>query len=207
MLRIVSGVLLLLTCSVPFIVHAQEAAAPASALTADYPTRQPGMFIQSSSWIELPGAMPFKTKTAHGIAAGFSYGLVPAKVVAEYQGDHAVAEVNPGQPVICICHIISLPGQPVIVRLHPKKNARELDGGRMIVYPVTGGSKMADANKSDLIAVDVSQPDPQVWLVRPHEPLGPGEYALMLGTQNINIYPFTVTEVPASGPGTAKSVP
>jgi hypothetical protein len=78
------------------------------------------------------------------------------------------------------------------VRLHPKKQSRELDGGRMIVYPVVGGSKMADANKSDLIPVDVSHPDPQVWLVRSQIPLEPGEYALMLGTQNLSIFPFTV---------------
>jgi hypothetical protein len=89
------------------------------------------------------------------------------------------------------------------VRLHPKKLSRELDGGRMIVYPVVGGSKMADANKSDLIPVDVSQPDPQIWIVRSQSPLEPGEYALMLGTQNLNIFPFTVVSpsTPPSGPG------
>jgi hypothetical protein len=159
----------------------------------------PGIFIQSSTWKDIAGQMPAKTKAAHSIAAGLSYGLVPAKVVAEYEGGHASTEVEPGQPVLCICHILSLPGQPVIVRLHIKKNARELDGGKMIVYPVVGGSKMADANKSDLIPVDVSQPAPQVWLVHPQLALVPGEYALMLGTQNINIYPFSV----AAASGTA----
>jgi hypothetical protein len=158
----------------------------------DYPMDRPGIFIQGSTWKDIAGEIPTKTKAAHSIAAGLSYGLVPAKVVAEYEGDHAPTQVEPGQPALCICHILSLPGQPAIVRLHPKKNARELDGGKMIVYPVVGGSKMADANKSDLIPVDVSHPDPQVWIVRPQLVLTPGEYALMLGTQNINIYPFTV---------------
>jgi hypothetical protein len=90
--------------------------------------------------------------------------------------------------------MVSLPGQPVIVRLHAKKGARELDGGRMTVYPVVGGSKMADANKSDLIPVDVQQQDSQIWLIRPQSTLPPGEYALMLGTQNLSIFPFTVGE-------------
>jgi hypothetical protein len=89
----------------------------------------------------------------------------------------------------------------VLVRLHPKKGARELDGGRMIDYPVVGGSKMADANKTDLVPADVSQPEPQYWLIRPQSPLEPGEYALMLGTQNISIFPFTV--LPPSHPSPA----
>lgn len=114
--------------------------------------------------------------------------------MAEYDGDHAPTQAENAQPILCICHLISIPGQPVIVRLHPKKTSRELDGGRMIVYPVIGGSKMADANKTDLIVVDVEHPDPQVWIVRPQSTLTPGEYALMLGTQNISIFPFTVPQ-------------
>jgi hypothetical protein len=168
--------------------------------TADYPMDRAGVFLQTPDWKDVKGEMPTKTKAAHGLAAGLSYGLVPAKVVAEYEGEHAPAQVSAGQPIVCVCHIISLPGQPVIVRLHPKKGARELDGGKMVVYPVVGGSKMADANKSDLIPVEVAHPDPQVWLVRPQMALGPGEYALMLGTQNVNLYPFTVTGDAGSSP-------
>lgn len=191
MLRMIPGVLLLLVCAAPAVVCAQDTA-PASSFNTNYPTDRAGVFVQGSSWTELPSAMPYKTKAAHGFAASLSYGLVPAKVVAEYKGDHAAVQVDSGRPVICVCHIISLPGQPVIVRLHPKKGSRELDGGKMIVYPIIGGNKMADANKSDLLPVDVSQPNPQVWLVRPQAPLPPGEYALMLGTQNLSIFSFTV---------------
>lgn len=193
----------ILTCGFLFsavivsgVVRAQDQTAPAPATTAgfpsDYPMARPGVFIQGSAWSEVQNQFPAKTRAARGIAASFSYGLVPAKVVADYYGERSATQTDLSHPVLCICHIISLPGQPVIVRLHPKKDMRELDGGRMIVYPVVGGSKMADANKSDLVPVDVNQPDPQVWLVRPQVPLPPGEYALMLGTQNINIYPFSV---------------
>lgn len=167
-------------------------------LTADYPTNRAGVMIQSADWAALANQFPAKTKVAHALAAGLSYGLAPAKLIAEYDGDHAPTQVELARPVICICHFSSIPGAPVLVRLHAKKGARELDGGKMIVYPVVGGSRTADANKSDLIPSDVFQPEAQVWLVRPQSPLEPGEYALMLGTQNVNIYPFTV--VPPSSP-------
>jgi hypothetical protein len=191
---LVIGLLLIASSVLPGI-HAQDqqALGSGSGLTADYPMNQAGVLIQSGQWTVVANQNPAKTRTAHGIAASLSYGIVPAKVVAEYDGEHAQAQVETVQPILCICHIISLPGDPVLVRLHPKKGSRELDGGRMIVYPVVGGSKMADANKSDLIPADVSHPDSQVWLIRPQSPLLPGEYALMLGTQNISIFPFTVS--------------
>ena len=169
-------------------------------LTADYPRDRPGVFVQTMDWIPMAGVTPVKTKAKHGIAASLSYGAVPATVVAEYAGLHAQVQIEPGQPMFCLCHLLSLPGDPVIVKLHAKKESRELDGGRMTVYPVVGGSKMADAKKSDLVPVDMSQPENMVWLVRPKEALAPGEYALMLGTQNMNVFAFTVAaEVPANG--------
>jgi len=188
----VSGCFLFVAFAASGAMFAQNQPSQATSFAADYPADQSGIFIQSASWIAIPNAMPAKTRAARGLAASLSYGAIPAKVVAEYAGEHAFAQVSARQMVICICHVLSLPGEPVIVRLHPKKDSRELDGGKMIVYPVVGGSKMADANKSDLIAVDQVHPDPNVWLVRPQSPLAPGEYALMLGTQNLNIYPFTV---------------
>jgi hypothetical protein len=194
--------LAVMTATVAFSQDQSPQSAPANAsLVSDYPMDRPGIFIQDSSWREIANEMPAKMKTAHGVAASLSYGVVPAKLVEEYGGEHAATQVGSAQPILCICHILSLPGQPVIVRLHPKKGSRELDGGRMIVYPVVGGNKMVDANKSDLIPVDQARPEEHVWLVRPQSPLAPGEYALMLGTQNINIYSFTVTATPAESTG------
>jgi hypothetical protein len=186
--------LLLMATAAVSSIHAQAQAAPTSApaFTSDFPLDRAGIFIKDTQWSPVANQSPSKTRAARGFAASLSYGLVPAKVVADYSGEHALNQTNDGQPVLCICHILSLPGDPVIVRLHSKKNARELDGGRMIVYPVVGGAKTADANKSDLIAVDVSHPEENVWLIRPQATLIPGEYALMLGTQNVNIFPFTV---------------
>lgn len=166
----------------------------------DYPVNQAGILIQNSPWTELANQNPTKTKLARGWAASLSYGVVPAKIVAEFDGEHAATQVQIAQPIVCICHFISLPGAPVLVRLHAKKGARELDGGRMIVYPIVGGSGVADAKSTDLIAAEVSHPDSRVWLIRPNSPLDPGEYALMLGTQNMSIYPFTIAP-PADRPG------
>lgn len=194
--------ILLIASSTLACIHAQNPQSPGSdsALTADYPRDKAGVFIQNTQWTAVANQYPAKTKAGRGIAASLSYGLVPAKVVAEYDGEHAPTETETAQPIICICHIVSLPGDPVLVRLHPKKGSRELDGGKMIVYPVVGGSKMADANKSDLIQVDVSHPDPQVWLIRPQLPLEPGEYALMLGTQNMSIFPFSMVLAKSPSP-------
>lgn len=185
--------------SVVEIPKSPATTAPVSA--ADYPTNQAGVLIHSSGWTALNSQMPARIKNHNGIAAGLSYGLVPAKVISVYAGLHAPTQVEFVQPTICICHIISLPGDPILVRLHSKKNTRELDGGKMIVYPIVGGSRMADAAKSDWIPADISHPDPQVWLVRPLSPLPPGEYALMLGSQNVSIFPFTVLS-PSASPGT-----
>lgn len=165
---------------------------PISVASADYPMDRPGIFVRDLKWVEIPNQSPAKTKVGRGFAASLSYGAIPAKLIAEYAGDHARTHVSSAQPVLCICHLIGLPGDPVLVRLHPKKDSRELDGGSMVVYPVVGNSKQIDAKKSDLIPVGVLQPEAHVWLIHPESPLDPGEYALMLGTENLNIYPFRV---------------
>jgi hypothetical protein len=187
-------------------MRSQNEAATEKGLNVHYPENQAGVLMQGTQWTGkewtiLANQNPVKMKTARGFAASMSYGLVPAKVVAEFAGEQAPTRSGSAQPVICICHIVSLPGDPVLVRLHPKKGIRQLDGGRMIVLPIVGGSKMADANASDIIPADLSHPEPQVWLVRPQSPLAAGEYALMLGTQNMSIFPFSVRlpAVPENG--------
>ncbi len=194
MRRFVSlGIFCLAVAAAWIEIHAQnpspqpDSASPAFA--TDYPADKAGIFIRSTSWEPLTDQTPTKAKITHGYADSYSYGTVPAKVVvAEYDGEHATIQVDAGEPTICICNLATLQGQPVIVRLHVKKGSRELDGGRMI------------ANKSDLIPVDQLQQDSHIWrdahiwLIRPRSALPPGEYALMLGTENLSIYPFTVAE-------------
>ena len=206
MQRLLLCSLFLLGLAIPGAACAQTQTPPSAAgqssLAADYPQEEGGVLIQDSSWKNMPNQVPAKTRVAHGIAASLSYGLVPGKMVAEYEGAHAPIEVGAGQPTICICHLLSIPGEPTIVRLQPKKGARELNGGKIIAYPLVGGSKMEDAAKSDWIPAVQEHPDPHVWLIRPQSPLPTGEYALMLGTQNLSIFPFTV--VASGSPAAAK---
>jgi hypothetical protein len=159
-----------------------------------------GVLVQNGNWTVVANQNPFKTRVGRGLAASLTYGAVPTKIIAEYAGEHGATQIENTLPVFCLCHFSSIPGDPVLVRLHAKKGLRELDGGRMVVYPVIGNSKMADANKTDLVPAEVTRPDSQVWLIRPTAALEPGEYALMLGTQNISIFPFSV--IPASARST-----
>ena len=89
------------------------------------------------------------------------------------------------------------------MKLHPQKGMRELDGGKLAIL----GAKMADAAKTDLVPVEVSHPNGTVWLVRSQEALPEGEYALMLGTQNMAVFPFTISAASndASNPAAARS--
>ncbi len=163
-------------------------------VTAEYPRDRVGVLILTVDWVSVPSQAPVKSHLKHGLAPTFTYGIAPATAVSDYDGLHAQVEVPPGQPVICICHVLSLPGDPVIVRLHPKKNLRELDGGNLHIR-----GKVEEAEKNDLLPVNVTQPENMVWLIQPQDALPPGEYALMLGTQNLSIFPFTVA-APKSAP-------
>jgi hypothetical protein len=200
---LLSALLLVALSALPStLAQDQPKSASGPELAADFPLDRAGVLIQGDGWVAVANQNPTKTKVGRVWAASLSYGAVPAKIVAEYRGEHSSTQVENVQPVLCVCHFASIPGDPVLVRLHAKKGIRELDGGRMFVYPVVGNSKMADANKSDLIPADVSHPNPQVWLIRPQIQLDPGEYALMMGTQNMAIFPFTVA-TPSAHPGGA----
>lgn len=161
---------------------------PPSSFTTEYP-EDTGVLIENSGWIEVPDETPSDSRVKRAIVHAFTYGAAPAKAVSIYDGARAQVRIRPSQPVLCICHTPSLHGAPVLVKLHPKKASRELDGGRL--PPI--GAKIVQAADNDLVAVDVLRPENNVWLLRPSEPLPPGEYAVMLGTQDVIIFPFTVS--------------
>ena len=174
------------------LVSAQNDSAQATppAVTDQYPATQVGVLIYGAEWTEMLSAAPAKLRTKHGLAPMLTYGVAPAAMVAEYEGAHAPVRIEPGRPVICICHVLSIPGAPALVRLHiNKKNVRELDAGKLHIGP-----KAAQAESADLIPVTVSQPENHVWLIQANQALPAGEYALMLGVQNMSIFPFTVAE-------------
>lgn len=153
----------------------------------EYPKEDYGILIDSSGWTEILPDPPAKSHVKRAIAASLTYGAIPSRLMAEYDGPHADVQLLSGRPILCVCHVPRVLDPPVLVRLHTKKNSRELDGGRIIL-----GGKIGEATKRDLIEVEVSRPETAVWLIQPREALPAGEYALMLGTQNMNIFPFTV---------------
>jgi len=165
------------------------APAASSSSAADYPKNRAGVMIEGPDWPSLDAAMPSKTRAKGGIAQSLSYGAVRGTMVADYNGEHAAVQIKPGRVQICICRMMSLPGDPILVKLHPLKGMRELDGGKLPIL----GAKLAEAGKSDLIPAEVSHPDSTVWLVRSQDPLPEGEYALMLGAQNMAVFPFTIS--------------
>jgi hypothetical protein len=179
---------------------ASASSAPSSP-TPDYPTDRAGVLIQSSDWASIDATMPSKTRAKGSIAQSLSYGAVRGTAVADYNGDHAAVQIKPGRVLICICRMISLPGDPLIVKLHPQKGGmRELDGGKLPIL----GSKMTEATRSDLIPAEVLHPDSYTWLVRSQDALPEGEYALMLGAQNMAVFPFTISAATSDSANSAK---
>lgn len=161
-----------------------------SASEVEYPRDDNGILIYSAGWTEILPDLPAKSHVKRAIAASLTYGAIPARLVAEYDGLHADVQLLPGRPILCVCNVPEVSVPPVLVQLHPKRNFRQLDGGRI---PMLRG-KIGEATKSDFIEIDVSRPEGAVWLIQPRQALPPGEYALMIGTQNMNIFPFTVLE-------------
>lgn len=168
---------------------AGDASTDSSSAAPDYPANRAGVLIQGSDWVALETATPAKVRAKGAIAQSLSYGAVRGTAMADYAGEHAAVQIKPGRVSICVCRMLSMPADPILVRLHPLKGMRELDGGKL---PVLGG-KVADASKNDLIPVEVTHPDSSAWLVQSQQPLPEGEYALMFGTQNLAIFPFTVS--------------
>ena len=160
-----------------------------------------GVYVRDSEWGELFDVAPSRVRVKRGVLHAVTYGTVPADLVAEYEGPHSQIRVTAGRPVICICHLPPSVTQPVIVQLHIYKDTRLLNAGRLPVL----GAKVAEAKESDLVPIDIHrQRKNMVWLLQPRLELPAGEYAVMLGAQNLEIFPFTVTDkvakssVPAS---------
>ena len=161
---------------------------------AEYPNDGASVLVGNSRWVDLSEAFPSKIRTKRGLIGSLTYEAIPAAVIAEYQGQHAELQVETRRPVFCICNVPSIQGGPVLVKLHPKKDSRELDGGRVPVL----GAKIAEAKHSDQVPTEAVQPENACWLMRPRKDLVPGEYALMLGTQNMSIFAFTIAN-PSGG--------
>jgi hypothetical protein len=177
------------------LAPAQDKPGTASPAPSNFPAEYPNdgaSVLVDSGWVALSQELPSKTRTKWGLVSSLSYGIVPAAIIAEYSGRHAGLQVETRRPVFSICNVPSFAGAPALVRLHPKKDSRELDGSRLPVL----GAKIAEARHSDQVPTEVAQPENACWLMRTREDLPAGEYALMLGTQNMSIFAFTIANPP-----------
>jgi hypothetical protein len=170
---------------------------------AEYATDGVGVFVENSGWEDLSQEIPSKIRTKGGLAGSLTYGVIPAVAIAEYSGQHAELQIETRRPVLSVCNFPSFPCGPVVVRLHPKKDLRELNAGRIPVL----GAKIAEAKQSDVVPTEMAQPEGACWLLRPREDLPAGEYALMLPTQNFAIFAFTIANPPSANPATALKKP
>jgi hypothetical protein len=169
---------------------------------AEYPDDGASVLVDSG-WVALSQELPSKTRTKRGLVSALSYGVLPGAIIAEYPGQHAEVQIENRRPFFSICNVPSFPGAPALVRLHPKKDSRVLDAGRLPAL----GAKIAEAKQSDLVPAEVVQPENACWLMRPRENLLAGEYALMLGTQNMGIFAFTIANPSSGSPAPAPKKP
>jgi len=175
-------------------------ASPApSNFPAEYPDDGVSVLVENSGWLPLSQESSPKPRIRRGLIGSLTYGAVAAVVIIEYPGQHAELQIENRRPVFSSCNVPSFPGGPVLVKLHPKKDSRELDAGRLPVL----GAKIAEAKRSDVVPTEAVQPENACWLLRPREDLPPGEYALMLATENLAIFPFTIAVPSPANPAPA----
>jgi hypothetical protein len=197
---VVAALVLFSLLSSAQLVSTQSKPSTASPTPSNFPREYPddgaSVFVENSGWVALSEEPPLGAHVKRGLASSLTYGAVPAALVTEYSGPHAKLRIETPRPVFCICDVPSSPGGPVLVRLHPKKDSRELDGGRIPVL----GAKIAEAKESDQVPTEAVQPEKTCWLMRPREGLPVGEYALMLRAQNMGIFAFTIANPPNGNP-------
>src|SRR5260370_1016717 len=127
---------------------------------AEYPNDDASVLIDSG-WVALSQELPSKTRTKRGLVSSLTYGVVPGAIIAEYPRQHAELQIETRRPVFSICNVPSLPGAPALVRLHPKKDSRELDPGRLPVL----AAKIPEAKQSDVAPAEGVKPEKDCWFL------------------------------------------
>jgi len=206
LLRCVAALILFSLLPSAQLAPAQGKPGTASPTPSNFPAEYPNddaSALVDSGWAVLSREIPSKIRTKRGLVSSLTYGVVPGAIIAEYPGQHASLQIEARRPVFSICNVPSFPGAPALVRLHPKKDSRELDAGKLPAL----GAKIAEAKQSDQVPAEVVQPENACWLLRPREDLPAGEYALMLPTENLGIFAFTIAIPPAGNPAPAPKKP
>src|SRR5260370_22480792 len=147
------------------LAPAQDKPGTASPAPSNFPAEYPNdgaSVLVDSGWVALSQELPFKTRTKWGLISSLTYGVVPGAIIAEYRGQHAELQIETRRPVFSICNVPSFPGAPVLVKLHPNKDLRELDAGRLPVL----GAKIGEAKQSGQVPPDALHQEIAYWLLR-----------------------------------------
>ncbi len=135
------------------LAPAQGKPSTASPISSNFPAESPNddaSVLVDSSWVALSQELPSKIRTKWGLVSSLTYGVVPGAIIAEYPGQHAELQIETRRPVFSICNVPSFAGAPALVRLHPKKDSRELDAGRLPAL----GAKIGEAKQSDQVPTE-----------------------------------------------------
>jgi hypothetical protein len=206
LLRWAAGLVLLSFVPPTRLAPAQDKPGTASSTPSNFPAEYPNdgaSVLVDSGWVALSQEVPSKIRTKRGLVSSLTYGVVPGAIIAEYPGQHAELQIETRSLVFSICNVPAISSAPVLVRLHPKKDSRELDAGKLPAL----GAKIAEAKQSDVVPTEVVQPENACWLLRPLRDLTAGEYAVMLGTQNLSIFALTIANLSGGNPAPAPKKP
>jgi hypothetical protein len=191
LLRCVAALILFSPLPSAQLAPAQDKPGTASPTPSNFPAEYPNdgaSVLVDSGWVALSQEVPSKIRPKRGLVSSLTYGVVPGAIIAEYPGQHAELQIETRSLVFSICNVPAISSAPVLVRLHSKKDSRELDAGKLPAL----GAKIAEAKQSDQVPTEAVQPENACWLMRPREDLPAGEYALMLATENLGIFAFTI---------------
>jgi hypothetical protein len=173
----------------------------AGTITAPPAPAAPGVYLLVSAaptapnpWLKIDSAGPYKINSKHSELSSMTDEAVPAPTQAEFIGAHAQVTTNTAQPFLCAYQVNTNSG-PLLVKLQSKKNQRVLDMGT-VRATLIGGSRMVDSRDSPVVQLNEAPRGDGCDLIEPSEPLKPGDYALMFGTENMTVYAF---RVPAKG--------
>lgn len=169
----------------------------AGTITAPPAPSAPGVYLLVSAapnaphpWLPIDSAGPYKINASNSELSSMTDAAVPAPTQASYVGAHAQVTAPTAQPVLCAYQIDASAG-PLLVRLQSKKNVRLLDMGA-VRATLIGGSRLVQSRDSPVMELNEAPRGDGCDLLEPAQPLPPGEYALMFGTENMTVYAFRV---------------
>lgn len=170
------------------------------------PTGAPGVYIQDASgkeasspqdttWRLLTPNMAYKAWVPDSFGTTPHSGALGELQAVAYPGMHAAVQIHAKRPLVCLYRLSSADA-PMLVRLNEdkKKKLRVMGGGGLHVLTIHKATHLATANADEVVSTATLPSTDCLVLLQPQAALLPGEYAVMLGLQNLAIMDFGVQE-------------